>query len=135
MRGRKIERRYWRNAGAVALLLTLLASITLAGAQSLAMASKPIASSPLISPTRTPTPTETRFTSTPTRSPTATPPCGLVWRGVNSPNPGTDVQLAGLEAIAPDDEWAMGDFYSGTGQTLTEHWDGNSCTIVRSPKH
>src|SRR5436190_736780 len=134
MRGRKIERRYWRNAGAVALLLTLLASITLAGAQSLAIASKSIARSPLISPTRTPTPTETHFTSTPTPSPTPSPPCGLAWRGVTSPNPSSDVHLAGIAAIASDDVWAVGYYGNGSGsQTLTLHWDGSTWTVVPSP--
>src|SRR5207253_3129447 len=42
--------------------------------------------------------------------------------------------LAGVEAIAPKDIWAVG-YYTSTStyQTLVEHWDGTAWSVVPSP--
>lgn len=61
---------------------------------------------------------------------------GSSWSSVPVPSPGSSAQLLGVAAIAPDDVWAVGwrdppPF--GSDQTLVEHWDGSSWTIVRSP--
>ncbi|HMA37031.1 MAG TPA: S-layer homology domain-containing protein [Chloroflexia bacterium] len=69
---------------------------------------------------------------------TSTPPpaCGPAWRVVTSPSPaGTQHTLRGLAALASDNLWAAG--YSGglvgPAQTLVEHWDGSTWSLVPSP--
>ncbi len=63
---------------------------------------------------------------------------GSNWNVVSSPNPAgkPDVELNGIAALSANDIWAVG--HSGDPsyaplQTLTEHWDGTSWSIVSSP--
>jgi Dockerin type I domain len=68
---------------------------------------------------------------------------GAAWSIVNSPN--TDLmqinELNSITCTASSDCWAVGEYHipaQSTGltdevQTLVEHWDGNSWTIVNSP--
>jgi hypothetical protein len=61
---------------------------------------------------------------------------GSAWTVVASPNlPGADNVLFGLVAISTDDVWAVGTATSPDGPTraLSEHWDGRTWTIVRTP--
>ena len=62
---------------------------------------------------------------------------GGAWSLVPSPNsPGRRSVLNAVAVVAPDDVWAVGVGTppdSGTLQTLTEHWDGVSWTVVPSP--
>lgn len=72
-----------------------------------------------------------------TRSPSATTaPSG--WAIVPSPNTSATEgnTLNSVACASPSDCWAVGTYFTGThnyGQTLIEHWDGNSWTIVPSP--
>ncbi len=66
---------------------------------------------------------------------------GSSWQVVASPNPTPPLsggpvsnQLHGVLALAPNNVWAVGtsqDF--GAGQTLIEHWNGTSWSVVPSP--
>jgi hypothetical protein len=60
-----------------------------------------------------------------------------VWSIVNSPNTLTLVDNTldgGVACVSESDCWAVGSYDGADGrQTLTEHWDGNSWTIVPSP--
>ncbi|HKP52514.1 MAG TPA: S-layer homology domain-containing protein [Chloroflexia bacterium] len=57
--------------------------------------------------------------------------CNLAWRAVAGPNHGAMYNLlAGVEAIAPDNVWAVGSLGAGT---LVEHWDGTQWAIIPSP--
>ncbi|MGA7730036.1 MAG: S-layer homology domain-containing protein [Chloroflexia bacterium] len=61
---------------------------------------------------------------------------GSVWSVVPSPNVGTfDNHLFAVNALAPDNVWAVGHYMdsSGTWQTLTLHWDGSAWSVVPSP--
>ena len=63
---------------------------------------------------------------------------GKSWSVVPSPNPGTDtyVELNGVATISANDIWAVGhggDPASIPLQTLTEHWNGSSWSIIPSP--
>jgi hypothetical protein len=61
---------------------------------------------------------------------------GKSWAIVPSPNNGTGSNLLNaVTAISANDVWAVGQFQdaSGTTQTLTEHWNGTSWSIVTSP--
>jgi hypothetical protein len=61
---------------------------------------------------------------------------GATWSVVPTPDGGILNRLNGVAQLAPDDVWAVGEFYNlGTQsyQTLAEHWDGASWTIVPSP--
>ncbi len=68
---------------------------------------------------------------------------GTSWAIVSSPNPGTtfDSPLVSVTCPSATDCWAVGSYYSYDRinhqtlalQTLIEHWDGNSWTIVSSP--
>jgi fibronectin type III domain protein len=69
---------------------------------------------------------------------------GSSFTQMNGPLPpdGFGYKLTAVSAISPTDVWAVGDSYdvtaSGCGgqskdQTLVEHWDGSSWTIVPSP--
>jgi hypothetical protein len=64
---------------------------------------------------------------------------GTQWTDVPSPridDPRHDSQLAGVAAISPSDIWAVGaigDFSNDRPETLTEHWDGTSWSIIPSP--
>jgi hypothetical protein len=100
-------------------------------------------------PKRTPTPTPTSI-NTPTQTPapfiTPTPgPTTIVdgtWKIVSSPNVGTGTygnQLNAVAVVSANDVWAVGfsPHPSGTPlyirQTLIEHWNGNSWSVVPSP--
>ena len=61
---------------------------------------------------------------------------GVSWSVIPSPNNGSNGSfLQGLAAVAPDDIWAVGYYVDDNfvNQTLVEHWDGASWTIVPSP--
>ncbi len=58
------------------------------------------------------------------------------WSVVPSPSPGPSVNdLNGVASVSANDVWAVGDFInaSGSKQTLIEHWDGTSWSVVASP--
>jgi hypothetical protein len=63
--------------------------------------------------------------------------CQSTWNLVNSPSPGVGENV--LDAIAAsghNDAWAVGNVQmtsAGVRQTLTEHWDGTSWSVVGSP--
>ena len=61
---------------------------------------------------------------------------GTSWKHVSSPNPSHVNILNGVAASSATDIWAVG-FYAnadnGTGQTLTEHWNGTRWAQVPSP--
>ena len=62
-------------------------------------------------------------------------PC-RAWSGPQPPSPGTeDNNLNGVAVLSPCDAWAVGfDLDSGgMDQTLTEHWNGSTWTVVSSP--
>src|SRR5205823_5145941 len=58
------------------------------------------------------------------------------WLAVSSPNGGTaDNVLSGVSAVSATDVWAVG-YYTDTNsldETLIEHWNGTSWSIVASP--
>ncbi len=62
---------------------------------------------------------------------------GTTWRIVNSPNQGSTTNvLFGITVISADDLWAVGQYVSSKTlnfQTLIEHYDGSTWTIVASP--
>jgi hypothetical protein len=59
------------------------------------------------------------------------------WTLMNVPNPRTHHYLNDIDALAPDDIWAVGEYYDENNYTpdtaLTMHWDGKQWTIVRTP--
>ncbi|HLG92314.1 MAG TPA: Ig-like domain-containing protein, partial [Acidimicrobiales bacterium] len=62
------------------------------------------------------------------------------WRIASSPNAGSSVdnQLLGVAALAPNNVWAVGYYNAGTStspvyQTLVEHFNGVSWSVVPSP--
>jgi hypothetical protein len=59
------------------------------------------------------------------------------WTVIPSPSPSTQANyLAGVEAISATDAWAVGAWYRNTYSTpgtLTEHWDGTSWKVIKSP--
>jgi len=60
---------------------------------------------------------------------------GASWSVVSSPSPGSSFNfLYGVAAISSTDVWAVGDFQNtgGASQTLIEHWDGVSWSVVPS---
>src|SRR5262249_39157236 len=62
---------------------------------------------------------------------------GASWKILPSPSPGgVDNQLYGVAAVATSDIWGVGYFTprsTGANQTLIEHWDGASWSVVSSP--
>jgi hypothetical protein len=65
---------------------------------------------------------------------------GASWSIVPSPNgtadpvPGANFVLIGVAATSASDVWAVGNFTNGgPGQTLVEHWNGASWSVVPSP--
>jgi hypothetical protein len=60
---------------------------------------------------------------------------GKKWSIVSSPNANSGDNLFNATvSIAPNDAWAIGDYYTGSAfNTLTEHWDGTKWSIVKSP--
>ncbi len=55
---------------------------------------------------------------------------GSAWSTV--PRPGDYGTLNSVAAVAANDVWAVGQYFS-SGSTLTEHWDGSDWSIVPSP--
>jgi hypothetical protein len=62
---------------------------------------------------------------------------GSTWSVVKSPNPSSTVNsLNGVAAISSSNVWAVGTSYDShvsKYQTLVEHWNGNSWSVVSSP--
>jgi hypothetical protein len=61
---------------------------------------------------------------------------GTSWSVVTSPNPGSIYNtLYGVTAISAANVWAVGYYVNTTGvtQTLIEHWNGTSWSVVASP--
>ncbi len=61
---------------------------------------------------------------------------GRKWSVVPSPSPDTNFNtLNGVIAVSANDVWAVGFTHSSLGidQTLVEHWDGTSWSVVPSP--
>ena len=62
---------------------------------------------------------------------------GASWSIIPSPNPsgGNFNKLTGVAVVAANDIWAVGSYSGSTGhsQTLIEHWDGSTWSIVPSP--
>src|SRR4051794_5711569 len=65
---------------------------------------------------------------------TASQECAGTWQLVSQPNPRTHHYLRSVDALAPDDIWAVGRYYDENGgtpdTTLTMHWDGTAWNIV-----
>jgi hypothetical protein len=62
---------------------------------------------------------------------------GSSWSVVPSADPGTnDDLLYGIDAVAPNDAWAVGQKLNNAGpdQPLVEHWNGASWSAVSTPK-
>jgi hypothetical protein len=62
---------------------------------------------------------------------------GSKWTVVPSPNPGrTGNFLYGLDAVSPDNVWAVGQQLNDQSpdQTLIEHWNGTQWSVVPSPQ-
>jgi len=58
------------------------------------------------------------------------------WTGTQPPSPGAaGNELFGVAALSACDAWAVGDDLTSNGgrQTLTEHWNGSSWTVLPSP--
>jgi len=58
------------------------------------------------------------------------------WTGTQPPSPGaTSNELFGVAVLSACDAWAVGDDLTSNGgrQTLTEHWNGSSWTVLPSP--
>ena len=61
---------------------------------------------------------------------------GTSWSIVNSPSPGTaSNSLNGVAAVSTSNVWAVGTFANSfsSGQTLIEHWNGTTWSVVKSP--
>jgi hypothetical protein len=61
---------------------------------------------------------------------------GASWTRVPSPSIGSSSNvLYSVDALAANDLWAVGSFYSSAGgqRTLTQHWDGSAWTLFPSP--
>ncbi len=72
-----------------------------------------------------------------TDTPIPTPTCDPAWSVVSSPNTGTGHNyLNGIGVVSANDVWAVGGYYNGSTyhyQTLVEHWNGTSWSVVASP--
>ncbi len=94
---------------------------------------------------RTPTPTRTPTrapTATPTSAPFSTPTAGPTTtvlgtlKIVTSPNVGTGTygnQLNAVTVVSSNDVWTVDHYGATFYQTLTEHWNGTSWSIISSP--
>lgn len=64
---------------------------------------------------------------------------GSSWSAVSSPDvSGVNDELIGAGVVGPRNVWAVGDFgdpINIIAQTLIEHWNGSSWSIVTSPTH
>src|SRR5215468_1543203 len=61
---------------------------------------------------------------------------GSQWSIANIPQPGpVRDMLFGATALSPSDVWVVGDQENQNGkfQTLAEHWDGSSWTVIQTP--
>jgi hypothetical protein len=62
---------------------------------------------------------------------------GMGWSQVPSPSPSSYNYLLGVDAVSPNDAWAVGYFrkdgYNSPHRTLILHWDGTSWSKVPSP--
>jgi len=61
---------------------------------------------------------------------------GSQWSIANNPQPGSQRDmLFGASALSPSDVWVVGDQEGANGkfETLAEHWDGSSWTVVSTP--
>ena len=61
---------------------------------------------------------------------------GSSWSVVKSPNPSTQGNyLYAVAAVSANNIWAVGTYSNSSGwpQTLTEHWNGSSWSVVKSP--
>jgi hypothetical protein len=62
---------------------------------------------------------------------------GHAWSVVPTPDPGSvGNHLFGVDAVSPDDVWAVGQQLSGPGtpdEGLVEHWDGSHWSVVELP--
>jgi hypothetical protein len=60
---------------------------------------------------------------------------GTSWTYIDSPYPGSSIELTGMTALASNDIWAVGLIGQvGRTQPLIEHWDGVAWSIVPSPE-
>ena len=69
------------------------------------------------------------------QNPLSSTSCGQ-WSVVPSPNPNVVPSgLSGVAAVSATNVWAVGYYVNTTGvtQTLTEHWNGTSWSVVKSP--
>ncbi|MEP6774891.1 MAG: hypothetical protein ABJA50_04775, partial [Chloroflexota bacterium] len=56
---------------------------------------------------------------------------GSSWITATIPSPGAGfTTIRSSVALAADDMWVVGAYYSGTVKPLTEHWDGSTWTVV-----
>lgn len=65
-----------------------------------------------------------------------TPASSCGWTIVKSPDPAPGDLLWGVASVSASDIWAVGntyDWHTGRYQTLIEHWDGTSWSVVKSP--
>ncbi len=100
---------------------------------------------PTTPPTSTPTPTGTATTPVATNTPTPTvpatptpiPTCGPAWRIVPIAHAtGLGDALWSVAVVGANDVWAVGSTWinaAGDTQTLTEHWNGTSWSVIPSP--
>jgi hypothetical protein len=60
---------------------------------------------------------------------------GKKWSVVPTPNANSgDNVFNAAVSVAPNDVWAIGDYYTGSiFDTLTEHWNGSAWSIIKSP--
>jgi hypothetical protein len=61
---------------------------------------------------------------------------GATWKVIATPNPAASDDLSAVAALAANNVWAVGVLYNATkkiDQTLIEHWDGASWSVVSSP--
>lgn len=64
----------------------------------------------------------------------ATSPKWMIVKSPNSGPGGTENSLLGVSAVSDSDVWAVGfAFFNNSYQTLAEHWNGDSWSIVPSP--
>ena len=119
----RANRMLWYSAVGLAILLLTLAFGRLVSAHSASEGARPAGQQASDAPLLTPTP-----------SSTATPACGLAWRMVEDPNPGSGGIMFGVSALSSNDVWAVG-WYTATGvqHTLVQRWTGSQWNTIPSP--
>jgi plastocyanin len=66
--------------------------------------------------------------------PAADAPCGPAWTTTTSKDVSSTNNLYGIDGVAPNDVWAVGDSSEDeVTTTLVEHWTGSKWSIVPSP--